>query len=473
MATRYQPTKERARNTFFHIAATASFCATPLTIIFVIFAGIAATELDYNFFSGLLVFVSLACLFFPAVGILAGLVALCGIPKYGHHGILLPSLAGIFSPFIAAAAVAYFGLPGHIRIVADAGGIRLRQEIPVPPELAACVERFNKHLPIWMMPGLRLNRLEALPNYTLVYSLTLYDGTTSGIPAGTFEKIFRPITIKNLLRDPEAREEFGRIGAFIMRFSDPKGQPIGEVAISAWDITEENAIIGNEAAETLMASYIEAMNRRVPVILDADTRLDKMELLSDRTILCQKTLLTSYTPDIMETTLRPRMIQKYLTDEDLQIFRELGVSFLDRYKDHRGNEIGEATVGPADLEAAVAKAEKEQPLNLNDTEAVLQRLSKEINDRVPYMLDPETRVDGVEIIDRRTLLFKHTFIRLGKSDIPAGFIEKTLRPNLLANYRQSPDLLFLGTKGISVIYRYQDQKAQLVGETLIGPGNMR
>jgi len=99
------------------------------------------------------------------------------------------------------------------------------------------------------------------------------------------------------------------------------------------------------------------INRKGPVMVDKDTRLEGAEVLPGHTLMYKYTILSvtrdQVPPGKLEAALRPNILKSFKTSSEMASMRRLGVTLIYRYNDKNGELIGDVTVGPKDLEASV------------------------------------------------------------------------------------------------------------------------
>jgi len=112
-------------NSFFHYAATLSvWLILPPFVIQFLTASIFQA-MDRNLVEVVVRLVSAFLIMGSMLlGVISGIVALCGIPKYGYKGILIKALCGILVPIL----LILVSLPSAIRAAEIASRMRAQQE---------------------------------------------------------------------------------------------------------------------------------------------------------------------------------------------------------------------------------------------------------------------------------------------------------------------------------------------------------
>src|SRR6266516_97196 len=80
------------------------------------------------------------------------------------------------------------------------------------------------------------------------------------------------------------------------------------------------------------------------------------------------------------------------------------------------------------------------------------------------MIDEVTRLEGVEALPNRTLLYKYSLITKTSSEIPLDALNQSVRPNVVKMYNTLPEMKLFRDNGITIIYQYRDKVGQLIGD---------
>lgn len=73
------------------------------------------------------------------------------------------------------------------------------------------------------------------------------------------------------------------------------------------------------------------------------------------------------------------------------------------------------------------------------------------------MVDSETRIDGIDVKEPATLVYKYTLINLPVENVDTSEFKKMLFPGLISMIRLSPDLKQLRENNTVFEYRYSDK----------------
>jgi hypothetical protein len=92
-----------------------------------------------------------------------------------------------------------------------------------------------------------------------------------------------------------------------------------------------------------------------------------------------------------------------------------------------------------------------------------------VNSTCPYMLDEITRMDGMALIDRRTIQYKYTIIEMTKEYLDLFNVKELLKPDLVENVRTNPDLKYYRVNQFTFRYQISDINGSLIELITITP----
>jgi hypothetical protein len=104
-------------------------------------------------------------------------------------------------------------------------------------------------------------------------------------------------------------------------------------------------------------------------------------------------------------------------------------------------------------------------------EQALAQASAEMNRNLPLMVDEFTRLDSTTALPDRKLLYKYTLVNLQTLPDPQTIIN-SVRPQALANYKQSAEMAELRRIETTLVYTYCDEQGAEVARFEIGPGDL-
>ena len=87
----------------------------------------------------------------------------------------------------------------------------------------------------------------------------------------------------------------------------------------------------------------------------------------------------------------------------------------------------------------------------------LHQIAQKVNSKCPQLLDSETRLDGIQIIEPNTIVYKHTLVHAQVQDVDTHFFKKELWPGLLSDIKVSRDRQKLREHKSSVFFYYADK----------------
>lgn len=220
----------QSRRSFFHTAATASFLAFPIAILFGLACAAATGSVDPAYKPLATGAVTAFSTLIFMVGIFSGVAALFGIPKHGTKGILIKALCGIVIP-IGLAAIA---LPTALAYTAK---LNSKEKI-IDLQLALVAKQLTKDSPKMIDEYTRLDRVDAEPKRTLVYTYTILNVAPEDLPEGVVEKDLRPDLVGMYVKKPEMKY-FRDNGVTVQHvYNDSKGTLVGKTSVGPGDIAK-------------------------------------------------------------------------------------------------------------------------------------------------------------------------------------------------------------------------------------------
>lgn len=213
-------------NSFFHKAATASLFAVPLSIAVNIVSGAGTTQLDPEMRR----LVSMAVGIFAGVllllGLIAGVIAFFGIPKYGTKGILWKALVGTVLPllFVVLAIPAVMGATERARQLRQGKG-------SVDEQLATLAANLNSKAPITIDADTSLISATPLPNKTIQFHYSTTTKNASDFPQGALKEAILPGLVKTYQNSPDMAVFRENKVTIVYRYTDREGQLIDQFTI--------------------------------------------------------------------------------------------------------------------------------------------------------------------------------------------------------------------------------------------------
>lgn len=103
----------------------------------------------------------------------------------------------------------------------------------------------------------------------------------------------------------------------------------------------------------------------------------------------------------------------------------------------------------------------------------LLRVAEEINEKCPKMLDSETRLDGIDVKEPNTLVYRFTLVHLLSKNVDTTEFYKALWPGIISNVKVSAEMKKLRDANTSIEYVYQDKENKSIYTFRIGPADYK
>ena len=99
----------------------------------------------------------------------------------------------------------------------------------------------------------------------------------------------------------------------------------------------------------------------------------------------------------------------------------------------------------------------------------LARTAEEINEKCPAMLDSDTRLDGIEVKEPNTLVYKFTLTKLLVENVDTVSFYRMLWPGIISDIKVSLEMKKLREANTNIEYYYQDKNNKPIYTFHIGP----
>ncbi len=110
----------------------------------------------------------------------------------------------------------------------------------------------------------------------------------------------------------------------------------------------------NVPVDDLLTQATAEINKRLPMMIDAETRCDSVAIGAYKTIVYHYTIVKrskgQFNSNQLANWVRPILIKNYNTMSEMQTLRENGVILQYHYYDKNGSPAFEVTVDPADFQ---------------------------------------------------------------------------------------------------------------------------
>ncbi len=91
----------------------------------------------------------------------------------------------------------------------------------------------------------------------------------------------------------------------------------------------------------------------------------------------------------------------------------------------------------------------------------LKQIAVDVNKKCPQMIDSETRLDGIEVQEPNTLVYKYTLVNLEKMDVDTHQFYLSMWPGLLSYIKINNEMQKLRDNNTNIHYLYRDKNKQL------------
>jgi len=102
-------------------------------------------------------------------------------------------------------------------------------------------------------------------------------------------------------------------------------------------------------------------------------------------------------------------------------------------------------------------------------DARLARVAANMNEHLPLMADPETRLDKVTAGPGSQLTYAFTLPNQEKSALDLPAFEKTLRQNIISNYKTNSQMDEMRTSKVKLACLYKDKNGDIISEIVVTP----
>jgi hypothetical protein len=99
----------------------------------------------------------------------------------------------------------------------------------------------------------------------------------------------------------------------------------------------------------------------------------------------------------------------------------------------------------------------------------LRGIADQVNRKCPQMLDSETRLDGIEIAEPNTIIYKYTLVNLQTMDVDTGAFRRAMWPGLVSNVKVTSEMKKLRDNQTTLRYAYYDKAKKPICTLTITP----
>lgn len=99
----------------------------------------------------------------------------------------------------------------------------------------------------------------------------------------------------------------------------------------------------------------------------------------------------------------------------------------------------------------------------------MSKASAEINKSCPMMIDPETRLDGTEVLPDKVFQYNYTLINLSAQEIDGNMVKSQIEPRLVNEVKNNPALKPNRDNNVTMQYHYKDKSGNTLCKIIITP----
>jgi hypothetical protein len=227
------PLPSESRRSFFHQAATAGVFAPLLAIVAYIVSVGAQSGLDPQTKATVSLVIGICNICILLLGLVCGIIALCGIGKHGRKGLLAKGICGILIPLLIFGAA----IPAVMALKSRGlyGNMSLKS---VDEMLKLVADKINSQGGRVIDADTRLEGAEALPGRKLLYKYTIVTKSASEVQLDALNGLIRPKLVKIYNSEPDMKLFRDNGVTIIYRYSDKTGQLVGDVSVGPDDLAK-------------------------------------------------------------------------------------------------------------------------------------------------------------------------------------------------------------------------------------------
>lgn len=110
-----------------------------------------------------------------------------------------------------------------------------------------------------------------------------------------------------------------------------------------------------------------------------------------------------------------------------------------------------------------------QQLFKTDVESELKEATVTINRKLPMDLDELTRLDSTSYIGKTRIMYYYTLVTSLKSQVQIDTVNKYVRPGIISNVIENPEMKFYRDNDITLEYIYFDRDGEKVHTITVTP----
>lgn len=93
----------------------------------------------------------------------------------------------------------------------------------------------------------------------------------------------------------------------------------------------------------------------------------------------------------------------------------------------------------------------------------------ELNKQTPILIDEFSRLDSASTKGNTNFMYHYSLIGIEKEEVNIDTINKYIRPGIIENVKNSPELKFYRDHNITMDYKYYDENGAFVMEISVTP----
>ncbi|WP_340066913.1 hypothetical protein [Ascidiimonas aurantiaca] len=108
-------------------------------------------------------------------------------------------------------------------------------------------------------------------------------------------------------------------------------------------------------------------------------------------------------------------------------------------------------------------------LSRPDFEAQMKEAASELNEQLPMIIDEFTRLDSATVVSKSRFAYHYTLKNVAKPEVNLDTVAKYIKPGIIENIKNSPELAPYRENKITMDYVYYDKDGYLVTTISVTP----
>ena len=110
-----------------------------------------------------------------------------------------------------------------------------------------------------------------------------------------------------------------------------------------------------------------------------------------------------------------------------------------------------------------------QQLFKKDIGSELENIALELNKQLPMRIDEYTRLDSTATKGKSSFIYYYALFDLEKSEVNLDTVNKYIRPRIIEDVKNSPELRYFRDNKVTLEYKYFDKEGVYVMEISVTP----